>query len=95
MAESKTRREMMIKLLSKRKYTARALARFFDEDYRIIVDDIFHISKSILPKRRLIREHAVCNKCGFIFKDRTKQSTPSKCPKCRAESITNPTFHIE
>ena len=90
-----TRKQMIIDVLSKRKYTARSLARLFDEQYKVIADDLFHISKSILPKRRLIRDHAVCNKCGFTFKDRLKHTPPSKCPKCRSESITNPTFHIE
>ncbi len=91
----KTRRQMIIRVLMKRPYTARALAKLFDEQYKVIVEDLFHISKSVLPQHRLIRAHAVCNTCGFVFKDRLKQSTPSRCPKCKKQDLTHPTFHIE
>ena len=90
-----TIRRQIIDLLEKQKMTVRELILYFRIEPKEITDNLEHIKKSVLPKKRLIREHALCRTCGFIFKDRVKLKTPSKCPKCRAESITEPKFYIK
>jgi transcriptional regulator len=81
--------------LSKESMSVREICQFFNIEKKEVIEGLKHISKSILPKRRLTREHAVCRACGFIFRDREKFSTPTKCPKCRHESITEIKFRIK
>ena len=90
-----TRRKKIIALLKEREWTAKELAEYFGEEYKFIVEDIWHIKKSVMPKHRLIVKYAQCMNCGFQFKERTKLRTPSKCPKCRHESISEPKFYIK
>jgi predicted Zn-ribbon and HTH transcriptional regulator len=90
-----TTRHDIIRQLERQSMSPRELSRFFNIELKEAVDDLKHISKSVLPRKRLIREHAVCKNCGFVFKDRMKFSTPTKCPKCRDESITEVRFRVE
>ena len=74
--------------------TIRELAHYFSIETKEVAADLRHIKKSVLPKHKLIRIHAQCNNCGFLFKDREKMKRPSKCPKCNREDITEPRFKI-
>ena len=89
-----TRREEIIKILSKEKKSAQELANYFQTDLSEILEDLKHIRKSIKPKKLKINP-AMCKKCGFVFKERSKVSKPSKCPRCKAEWIMAPLFRIE
>jgi predicted Zn-ribbon and HTH transcriptional regulator len=46
---------------------------------------------------RLRTEPARCTACGFVFGDRAERRlhTPSRCPRCRSERISEPRFRIE
>lgn len=90
-----TRREDIIDILSGEEWTARELQLHFGCEPKEIIADLEHIKKSLLPKRKLVRKHAYCRLCGFVFKERAKLKKPSKCPKCRSESIQEPVFRIE
>jgi predicted Zn-ribbon and HTH transcriptional regulator len=45
----------------------------------------------------LITEPARCLDCGFVFKKRTRFTTPGRCPVCRSEAIAPPAYgiHVE
>jgi predicted Zn-ribbon and HTH transcriptional regulator len=90
-----TTRHDIIWKLKEQSMSVRELCRYFNTEKKETIEDLKHISKSILPKNRLLREDAVCNGCGFVFKDRIKLSTPTKCPKCRHESMTEVRFRIK
>ena len=89
-----TRRELIIEFLKSEEWTARELQLHFGCTSKEIIGDLTHVKKSVMPKHRLLRNHAVCRDCGFEFKERAKLKTPSKCPKCRSEAIVEPTFRI-
>jgi hypothetical protein len=89
-----TIRKEIIQILSEKKMTAREIARVFGVEYSEVVEDLKHISKSLLPKRRLVIDYATCKECGYVFKDRESFKTPSKCPRCRSESITSILFSV-
>ena len=89
-----TRRQEIIEILSKEEKTAQELANFFQLELKFILEDLEHIKKSIIP-RRLLMKPAFCKACGFVFKERSKISKPSKCPRCKKEGIQAALFRIE
>ena len=50
--------------------------------------------KSIKPKKLKINS-AYCKKCNFVFRERSKISKPSKCPRCKSEWIEAQMFSIQ
>lgn len=88
-------RKALIELLKVKSYTVRELASLYGAEMNEIVEDLQHIKKSVLPKHKLIIDFSKCLNCGFTFKDREKFKTPTKCPRCRNESITEMKFKIK
>jgi hypothetical protein len=88
-----TRREEIIKILSKEKKSAQEFAYYFNIDLNEILDDLEHIKRSIRPKKLNV-DPAKCKNCAFIFKERSKIKKPSKCPRCRSEWIMPPLFSL-
>jgi predicted Zn-ribbon and HTH transcriptional regulator len=71
----------------------REISKLFGMKEGEVLDHLNHIAKSIHPKC-LTAEPASCKGCGFIFKKRTRLSTPSRCPVCKSEQISPPRFKI-
>lgn len=89
------RLEQIIEILKQNPQTVTQLANFFQLRPKDIKIDIEHIHKSVKAKNlKLIIEPAYCERCNFIFKDRTKIRKPSRCPRCNSESISEPIFSI-
>ena len=88
-----TRREEIIEILSKEEKSAKELANRFQVELFEILEDLEHIKHSIKPKK-LVMEPALCKKCGFVFRERSRVKKPGKCPKCKGEWITAPLFRI-
>lgn len=58
-----------------------------------VVDwEVEHAVRSSGMKLRITP--AECEACGFVFQGRTRLSGPSRCPQCRSERITSPTFTL-
>ncbi|MBD3259194.1 transcriptional regulator [Candidatus Woesearchaeota archaeon] len=89
-----TEREKIEQLLKKETLSARELAQRLDIDIADVIEDLRHVRKSTQPPLKFKIHPARCNHCGFIFKERTKVKTPSKCPSCRSESITEARYSI-
>lgn len=81
-----TRREEIIGLLEKGPISPYNIANKFGTTLKEILEDIKHVKLSIKPKQ-LKMVPAYCKKCGFVFKERSRIKTPTKCPKCRGEWI--------
>ncbi len=93
---SQTRRKEIIEVLKEREMTLKELVELFQTEVKEIVEDLIHISQSVkIEHKKLKQRWAICNNCGFTFKDREKFTRPTKCPKCRSEDITEPSFRIE
>ena len=45
--------------------------------------------------RRLVQVPAECRGCGFVFRKRELLQAPSRCPVCKGESISDPSFRLE
>ncbi|MBI2129987.1 transcriptional regulator [Candidatus Woesearchaeota archaeon] len=89
-----TRREEIEKLLSEKAHSVQDLANYFRVTAKEIQEDLSHVAFSIKP-RKLKLDPAYCKSCGFVFKERSKISRPSKCPKCRKEWIEEARFSIK
>ena len=54
-----------------------------------------HIRKSLhATSERLRVEPAGCRKCSFVFAKRERLDRPGRCPVCKGESISEPSFGI-
>lgn len=59
-----------------------------------------HIARTVSNSRkdrsvRFIVEPSVCLSCGFTFKKRERLKTPSRCPVCKSEEITEARYGIK
>ncbi len=88
-----TRRQEIRQILHENKQSAQQLANNFQVTLKEILEDLKHIEKSIKPKKLRI-DPAHCKSCNFVFRDRSKVSKPSKCPRCRSEWIEAQMFGI-
>lgn len=64
---------------------------------RVLATDLEHVEKSVRAGgRKLVVEPPRCLACGFVFRGRGKRHfhTPSRCPECRGESVTQPRLSI-
>ena len=63
--------------------SAQEIANQYKTTLADILEDIDHIRIS----NKIKIDPAVCLVCGFVFKERSKIKTPSKCPGCRGERV--------
>jgi transcriptional regulator len=92
--EKMTLRQRIMAELEKGSLTVRDLSKAIRISEKEVIAHMEHVAKSLKPPRRLIIEPSVCNKCGFVFYDRRRFSSPSRCPGCRHEGISPPAFRI-
>ncbi len=97
MGDWDTRRQKIVKLLT----TSEPVSlddlcfelRVFDR--KLILEDLHHIALTLRKTgSNLVMQPPTCLKCGFVFKELKKPKTPSRCPKCKSERITQPLFQI-
>ena len=89
-----TRRQEIKELLMQRPWTPKALAEYLGAPMDEIIEDLEHVRRSVQPPLALGFQPPTCRDCGFLFKERSKMKTPSKCPKCRSESISEGKYFI-
>jgi transcriptional regulator len=75
--------------------TPESLARELRTSLKLIVEDMEHVRCSVRAPERVVVTPARCEDCGFVFRDRSRVSTPSRCPRCRSEAIASARFRIE
>ena len=93
-AVEKTRRQEIRELLSERTWTLDGLVARYVVAKRVIIDDLEHIARSVAPRQRLHILPPQCEACGFRFKDRSRFSDPSRCPRCKNEHLAPQRFRI-
>jgi predicted Zn-ribbon and HTH transcriptional regulator len=85
-----TLRKEIAKALEEGPMDLREISQLFRIREKEVLDHLQHISKSF----HLKIDPAVCQRCGFSFKKRERLNTPSRCPICKAESISPPRFQV-
>ncbi|HSA61323.1 MAG TPA: hypothetical protein VLE03_03715 [Nitrospiraceae bacterium] len=93
---AQTPRQRIVDLLTGTRLSSRQLAHILGIAERQVEDHLIHVVKSLARDRtrRFILEPSTCPDCGFVFRDRTKLTRPSRCPICRGEGITAPRYGI-
>jgi len=89
-----TRRQEIRALLTERAWTLDELAARYLLPKRVLVNDLEHIARSVTPRQRLEILPPTCGVCGFRFKDRTRFSDPSRCPRCKNEHLASQRLRI-
>lgn len=90
-----THRQRIIELLTENSFTLQELSSEMGVSMKELLHHLDHARKSVRPPRRFVIEPARCMKCGFVFRDRRKLHSPSKCPRCRGTYIEEPVYRIE
>lgn len=92
-----TVRQGIVREITGTRRSSRQLAGIVGVSERQVEDHLSHIVKSVVRdrKRRFVIEPSACMDCGYIFRERTRLTKPSRCPRCRSEAITPPQFGIE
>jgi transcriptional regulator len=87
----------MMDLLAGTRLTSYQLAQMMGLPERQVEDHLVHVMKTLArdPLRRFVLEPSTCPDCGFIFRDRTRLTRPSRCPVCRSEGVTAPRYGID
>jgi predicted Zn-ribbon and HTH transcriptional regulator len=84
-------------LLTGARLSSYQLAQILGIPERRVEEHLEHVVRSLARdrSRRFVLEPSSCPNCGFVFRDRTKLTRPSRCPVCRSEGVTSPRYGIE
>lgn len=92
-----TARQKIIESLKGQMLTAREISQSVGMKEKEVLEHLPHIARSIGAHgqgARLAVEPSKCLECGFVFRKRERLKTPSKCPVCKSEEITETRFGV-
>lgn len=94
-----TARQSIIEAISGRKLTSKEISGAVGIREKDVLEHLDHISRSFhkgRPDGRVfVVEPSECLDCGFVFRKRERLRTPSRCPVCKSEGITETRFGIK
>ncbi len=92
-----TPRQRLIELLIGTRLATHQLAQMLGVHERQVEEHLVHVVKTIARNktRRFILDPARCQDCDFVFRDRRRLTSPSRCPQCRSEAIAAPRYGID
>lgn len=93
----RTPRQRIIDLLTGARLSSYQLAQMLGIPERQVEEHLAHVVRTIERdrSRRFMLEPSTCPDCDFIFRERTKLTRPSRCPRCKSEGITAPRYGID
>ncbi|MFQ5737069.1 MAG: transcriptional regulator [Thermodesulfobacteriota bacterium] len=77
--------------------TAKDISRAVGIKEKEVIEHLQHIARSVASGRdgtRFVVHPSACLSCGFVFRKRDRLKTPSRCPLCASEEITEMRFGI-
>ena len=90
-----TVRERIAQALRDAELTAREISQRASVAERDVAEHLRHLEHSLVHAgERLLASAPLCLKCGFAFAERERHSRPSRCPRCKSERISPPSFRI-
>lgn len=91
----RTLRQQIIDLLQESAFSARDISTRLKIKEKEIYTHLPHIERSVAAgNQKLAITPAECLSCGFVFRDRRRFTSPSRCPRCRKEHISEPLYRI-
>lgn len=93
--ETETARRRIRKLLEEGPHTAKEISFAVRLPEKDVESHLERLRKSLRAEgRRLIQVPAECRGCGFVFRKRDRLKAPGRCPVCKGESISDPSFRV-
>jgi len=93
---SKTIRQALFEELLEGMKTVRELSQTLRISEKEVVTHLTHVEQSARQKGyKFNMKPSECLNCGFIFQKRERRKRPSRCPECKKELLTNPSFGLE
>lgn len=93
-----TDRQKIIEALKGQMLSAREISQAVGIKEKEVLEHLPHIARSLASHgpqgSSLSVEPSTCLECGFVFRKRERLKTPSKCPVCRSEEITETRFGV-
>ena len=90
-----TTRQRIVTALRAEAHTAGELSRAVGVPTSEVYDHVDHVAESLDERdERLLVSPPACHDCGFDDFD-DPVNAPSRCPECRNEGVTTPTFTVE
>ena len=94
--DRETVRRRILALLEEGARTAREISAAVHIPEREVGEHLLHLKKSLRADgRRLEQLPAECLGCGFVFRKRDRLTGPGRCPVCKGEFISDPSFRVE
>ena len=93
----RTPRQRIIDLITGTRLSSYQLGQMLDIPERQVEEHLTHVVKTIArdKTRRFVLDPARCQDCDFVFRDRSRLTSPSRCPHCRSEAIAAPRYGID
>jgi predicted Zn-ribbon and HTH transcriptional regulator len=93
----RTPRQRIIDLITRTRLSSHQLAQMLGIPERQVEEHLTHVVKTIArdKTRRFILDPARCQDCDFVFCDRSRLTSPCRCPHCRSEAIAAPRYGID
>ncbi|MBI9085030.1 MAG: transcriptional regulator [Desulfobacterales bacterium] len=90
-----TVRQRIIDLIQARAMDAREISTAAGVGEKEVYVHMEHIARSVSGKGKTFRLNpAACLACGYVFRDRRRMTRPSRCPRCKAQRVSLPTYSI-
>jgi len=92
-----TTRQRIAGLLRGSSMTAGEISRAASVREKEVAGHLAHVARSVSAsggRARFVVEPSKCLNCGFVFRKRERLKTPSRCPICASEEITETRFGI-
>jgi hypothetical protein len=92
-----TPRQRIIDMITGTRLSSHQLAQMLGIRERQVEEHLTHVVKTIArdKAKRFTLDPAFCRDCDFVFRDRRRLTSPSRCPLCRSEAITAPRYGID
>jgi len=95
MESTSTVRERIAHALRGAQLTAHEISERASVQEREVAEHLRHLEQSLVHHGEQLHTSAPhCIKCGFEFTQRDRHSRPSRCPRCKSERISAPSFKI-
>ena len=94
--EKETIRRRIRALLEEGPHSAKEISFAVRMPEKEVENHLMHLRKTLHAEGcRLTQVPAECRACGFLFRKRDRLKAPGRCPVCREESISDPSFRVE
>jgi hypothetical protein len=94
--EKETVRRRLRSLLEEGPRTAKEISLSIRIPEKDVEGHLDRLRKSLHAEgRRLEQVPAKCRGCGFVFRKRDRLKAPGRCPVCKGESISDPSFRVD